>query len=217
MLPCSLQEGDHRWINSVARALQLLNSLYGPFGRAYGIGRCAKVGAAAGLTLPRPEVPAVCPTAALSRSREQLCHRHWRAFPLQMCYELWRDLEEESEGDSQGRNPEIGNIFFMDRGGGCIRLQPGLAGGALGTAHTGQEAAGQRPDLLADTDYVTALCSQMVYEGLVDDTFRIKCGRSQGSSGVTWGRAVVVIQSVTPLLLILLCRQRGFWARSHLL
>lgn len=39
----SLQEGDHRWINSVARALQLLNSLYGPFGKAYGIGRCAKV------------------------------------------------------------------------------------------------------------------------------------------------------------------------------
>uniref|UniRef100_A0A8B9BLP6 VPS33B late endosome and lysosome associated n=1 Tax=Anser brachyrhynchus TaxID=132585 RepID=A0A8B9BLP6_9AVES len=70
-------EGDHRWINSVARALQLLNSLYGPFSRAYGIGRCAK-----------------------------------------MCYELWRELEEESEGDSQG----------------------------------------------------------MVYEGLVDDTFRIKCG-----------------------------------------
>lgn len=87
MLPCSLQEGDHRWINSVARALQLLNSLYGPFSRAYGIGRCAKVGAAAGLTLPRPEVPAVCPgeaalAPALSRSREQLCHRHWPAFPL---------------------------------------------------------------------------------------------------------------------------------------
>lgn len=39
----SLQEGDHRWINTIARALQLLNSLYGPFGRAYGIGRCAKV------------------------------------------------------------------------------------------------------------------------------------------------------------------------------
>lgn len=57
---------------------------------------------------------------------------------------------------------------------------------------TGQEAAGQRLGLIADTDYVTALCSQMVYEGLVDDTFRIKCGRSQGSSGVTWGRAVVL-------------------------
>ncbi|XP_015728855.1 vacuolar protein sorting-associated protein 33B isoform X2 [Coturnix japonica] len=94
-------EGDHRWINSVARALQLLNSLYGPFNRAYGIGRCAK-----------------------------------------MCYELWRDLEEESESDGQGRKAEIGNIFLMDR----------------------------------DIDYVTALCSQVVYEGLVDDTFRIKCG-----------------------------------------
>ncbi|XP_029871707.1 vacuolar protein sorting-associated protein 33B isoform X3 [Aquila chrysaetos chrysaetos] len=68
-------EGDHRWINSVARALQLLNSLYGPFGKAYGIGRCAK-----------------------------------------MSYEVWRDLEEESEADGQGRKPEIGNIFLMDRG-----------------------------------------------------------------------------------------------------
>ncbi|NWR81534.1 VP33B protein, partial [Centropus unirufus] len=60
----------------------------------------------------------------------------------QMSYELWRELEEENEGDSQGRKPEIGNVFLMDR----------------------------------DTDYVTALCSQVVYEGLVDDTFRIKCG-----------------------------------------
>lgn len=30
--------------------------------------------------------------------------------------------------------------------------------------------------LFLDVDYVTALCSQVVYEGLVDDTFRIKCG-----------------------------------------
>ncbi|KFM08290.1 Vacuolar protein sorting-associated protein 33B, partial [Aptenodytes forsteri] len=103
-------EGDHRWINSVARALQLLNSLYGPFGKAYGIGRCAK-----------------------------------------MSYELWRDLEEESEGDGQGRKPEIGNIFLMDR----------------------------------DMDYVTALCSQVVYEGLVDDTFRIKCGSVDFGPDVT--------------------------------
>ncbi|XP_010010994.1 PREDICTED: vacuolar protein sorting-associated protein 33B, partial [Nestor notabilis] len=66
-------EGDHRWINSVARALQLLNSLYGPLGRAYGI----------------------------------------------------------------------------------------------------------------DTDYVTALCSQVVYEGLVDDTFRIKCGSVDFGPDVT--------------------------------
>ncbi|NXF42248.1 VP33B protein, partial [Nyctibius bracteatus] len=103
-------EGDHRWINSVARALQLLNSLYGPFGGAYGIGRCAK-----------------------------------------MSYELWRDLEEESEGDGQGRKPEIGNVFLIDR----------------------------------DMDYVTALCSQVVYEGLVDDTFRIKCGSVDFGPDVT--------------------------------
>uniref|UniRef100_A0A8C6ZCW6 VPS33B late endosome and lysosome associated n=1 Tax=Nothoprocta perdicaria TaxID=30464 RepID=A0A8C6ZCW6_NOTPE len=103
-------EGDHRWINSVARALQLLNSLYGPFSRAYGIGRCAK-----------------------------------------MSYELWRDLEEESDSDGQGRKPEIGTVFLMDR----------------------------------DTDYVTALCSQVVYEGLLDDTFRIKCGSVDFGPDVT--------------------------------
>ncbi|XP_027522519.1 vacuolar protein sorting-associated protein 33B isoform X1 [Corapipo altera] len=103
-------EGDHRWINPVARALQLLNSLYGPFGKAYGIGRCAK-----------------------------------------MSHELWRDLEEESEGEGQGRKPEIGHVFLMDR----------------------------------DVDYVTALCSQVVYEGLVDDTFRIKCGSVDFGPDVT--------------------------------
>ncbi|XP_071670005.1 vacuolar protein sorting-associated protein 33B isoform X2 [Patagioenas fasciata] len=105
-------EGDHRWINTIARALQLLNSLYGPFSRAYGIGRCAK-----------------------------------------MSYELWRDLEEESEGDGQGRTPEIGNVFLMDR----------------------------------DMDYVTALCSQVVYEGLVDDTFRIKCAPCPSAGSVDFG------------------------------
>lgn len=31
--------------------------------------------------------------------------------------------------------------------------------------------------LVSDMDFVTALCSQVVYEGLVDDTFRIKCGK----------------------------------------
>ncbi|NWQ68731.1 VP33B protein, partial [Neopipo cinnamomea] len=103
-------EGDHRWINPVARALQLLNSLYGPFRKAYGIGRCAK-----------------------------------------MSHELWRDLEEESEGEGQGRKPEIGHVFLMDR----------------------------------DVDYVTALCSQVVYEGLVDDTFRIKCGSVDFGPDVT--------------------------------
>ncbi|XP_062357498.1 vacuolar protein sorting-associated protein 33B isoform X6 [Cinclus cinclus] len=103
-------EGDHRWINPIARALQLLNSLYGPFGKTYGIGRCAK-----------------------------------------MSYELWRDLEEENESEGQGRKPEIGHVFLTDR----------------------------------DMDYVTALCSQVVYEGIVDDTFRIKCGSVDFGPDVT--------------------------------
>lgn len=34
-----------------------------------------------------------------------------------MSYELWRDLEEESEGEGQGRKAEIGHVFLMDRGG----------------------------------------------------------------------------------------------------
>uniref|UniRef100_A0A2K6BWH4 Vacuolar protein sorting-associated protein 33B n=1 Tax=Macaca nemestrina TaxID=9545 RepID=A0A2K6BWH4_MACNE len=94
-------EGDQRWINTVAQALHLLSTLYGPFPNCYGIGRCAK-----------------------------------------MAYELWRNLEEEEDGETKGRRPEIGHIFLLDR----------------------------------DVDFVTALCSQVVYEGLVDDTFRIKCG-----------------------------------------
>ncbi|XP_070618886.1 LOW QUALITY PROTEIN: vacuolar protein sorting-associated protein 33B [Erythrolamprus reginae] len=36
-------EADQRWINTVAQALQLMNSLYGPFTETYGIGRCAKM------------------------------------------------------------------------------------------------------------------------------------------------------------------------------
>lgn len=94
-------EGNQRWISTVARALQLLNTLYGPFPHCYGLGRCAK-----------------------------------------MVRELWRTLEEEEAGEVKGRQPEIGHVFFLDR----------------------------------DVDFVTALCSQVVYEGLVDDTFRIKCG-----------------------------------------
>uniref|UniRef100_A0A8C5KAA1 Vacuolar protein sorting 33B n=1 Tax=Jaculus jaculus TaxID=51337 RepID=A0A8C5KAA1_JACJA len=94
-------EGDQRWINTVAQALHLLSTLYGPFPNCYGIGRCAK-----------------------------------------MSYELWKKLEDEEDSESKGRRPEIGHIFLLDR----------------------------------DMDFVTALCSQVVYEGLVDDTFRIKCG-----------------------------------------
>ncbi|XP_036590482.1 vacuolar protein sorting-associated protein 33B isoform X1 [Trichosurus vulpecula] len=68
-----------------------------------------------------------------------------------MVYEMWRELEEEEEGEIKGRKPEIGHIFLLDR----------------------------------DVDFVTALCSQVVYEGLVDDTFRIKCGSVDFGPDVT--------------------------------
>lgn len=36
-----------------------------------------------------------------------------------------------------------------------------------------------RVAFLTDVDFVSPLCSQVVYEGLVDDIFRIKCGAYQ--------------------------------------
>ncbi|XP_013929896.1 PREDICTED: vacuolar protein sorting-associated protein 33B isoform X2 [Thamnophis sirtalis] len=103
-------EADQRWINTVAQALQLMNSLFGPFTETYGLGRCAK-----------------------------------------MVHALWRDIAEKSEVDNIDRKPEIGHVFLIDR----------------------------------DVDYITALCSQVVYEGLVDDTFRIKCGSVDFGPDVT--------------------------------
>ncbi|XP_019723134.1 vacuolar protein sorting-associated protein 33B [Hippocampus comes] len=91
--------GDLRWVRTAGSALHLLHSIYGPFSKVYGIGRCSK-----------------------------------------MVYESWR--EQAEEGDYKARNTEIGNVFLIDR----------------------------------DVDFVTPLCSQVVYEGLVDDVFRIKCG-----------------------------------------
>ncbi|XP_030045526.1 vacuolar protein sorting-associated protein 33B [Microcaecilia unicolor] len=103
-------EGDQRWINTVAKALHVLNSLFGPFAKTYGMGRCAK-----------------------------------------MVHEMWKELEEESEGDRKEKRPAVGHIFLFDR----------------------------------DVDYVTPLCSQVVYEGLVDDIFRIKCGSVEFGPEVT--------------------------------
>ncbi|XP_046898013.1 vacuolar protein sorting-associated protein 33B [Hypomesus transpacificus] len=92
-------DGDQRWVRTAGSALNLLHSLYGPFSKVYGIGRCSK-----------------------------------------MTYESWR--EQVKEGEQKTHQAEIGNVFLIDR----------------------------------DVDFVTPLCSQVVYEGLVDDTFRIKCG-----------------------------------------
>ncbi|CAK6982870.1 vacuolar protein sorting-associated protein 33B [Scomber scombrus] len=91
--------GDQRWVRTAGSALHLLHSLYGPFSKVYGIGRCAK-----------------------------------------MAYESCRD--QVAEGEQRAQKAEIGNVFLIDR----------------------------------DVDFVTPLCSQVVYEGLVDDIFKIKCG-----------------------------------------
>lgn len=37
----------------------------------------------------------------------------------QMSYELWRKLEEEEDGETKGRRPEIGHVFLLDRGKEC--------------------------------------------------------------------------------------------------
>ncbi|KAM9318269.1 vacuolar protein sorting-associated protein 33B isoform 1-T4 [Pholidichthys leucotaenia] len=100
--------GNQRWVRTVGSALHLLHSLYGPFCKVYGIGRCSK-----------------------------------------MAYESWRNQIEEEE--QKPRKAEIGNVFLIDR----------------------------------DVDYVTPLCSQVVYEGLVDDVFRIKCGCVEFGPDVT--------------------------------
>uniref|UniRef100_A0A1A7X9M0 Vacuolar protein sorting 33B n=1 Tax=Iconisemion striatum TaxID=60296 RepID=A0A1A7X9M0_9TELE len=100
--------GDQRWVRTAGSALHLLHSLYGPFSKLYGIGRCSK-----------------------------------------MTYECWRKLVEE--GEQKTHQAEIGNVFLIDR----------------------------------DVDFVTPLCSQVVYEGLVDDIFRIKCGCVEFGPDVT--------------------------------
>ncbi|XP_023669919.1 vacuolar protein sorting-associated protein 33B [Paramormyrops kingsleyae] len=100
--------GDQRWVTTAGSALHLLHSVYGPFSKAYGIGRCAK-----------------------------------------MVYESWR--EQGKEGEKKTPQSEIGTVFLVDR----------------------------------DVDFVTPLCSQVVYEGLVDDIFRIKCGSVEFTPDVT--------------------------------
>uniref|UniRef100_A0A8B9JNH0 VPS33B late endosome and lysosome associated n=1 Tax=Astyanax mexicanus TaxID=7994 RepID=A0A8B9JNH0_ASTMX len=66
-----------------------------------------------------------------------------------MVYESWR--EQVEDGEQKTQQPEIGNVFLIDR----------------------------------DVDFITPLCSQVVYEGLVDDIFRIKCGSVEFGPEVT--------------------------------
>ncbi|XP_068617048.1 vacuolar protein sorting-associated protein 33B [Brachionichthys hirsutus] len=108
--------GDQRWVRTAGSTLHLLDSLYGPFSKVYGIGRCSK-----------------------------------------MAYESWR--KQVDEGEQRSGEAEIGTVFLIDR----------------------------------DVDFVTPLCSQVVYEGLMDDIFRIKCGCVEFGPDVTSDKSLKVM------------------------
>ncbi|XP_029000592.1 vacuolar protein sorting-associated protein 33B [Betta splendens] len=99
--------GDQRWVRTISNVLHQLYSLYGPFSKVYGIGRCSK-----------------------------------------MAYDAWK---QNKEGEQKADHAAIGKMVLIDR----------------------------------DVDYVTPLCSQVVYEGLVDDIFKIKCGCVEFGPDVT--------------------------------
>ncbi len=83
-----------------------------------------------------------------------------------MAYESWR--EQVEEGEQRTRQAEIGKVFLIDRG----EEQPCVV---LLASHMTSFLL-NLVFVSADVDFVTPLCSQVVYEGLVDDIFRIKCG-----------------------------------------
>lgn len=85
--------------------------------------------------------------------------------------------------------------------------------GRAARARSGRAAPA--PSLVADTDYVTALCSQVVYEGLVDDTFRIKCGRSPGEATGRCGAAHLRRESPQGLCLLLSDREPACCSQSR--
>lgn len=102
------QAGDQRWVRTAGSALHLLHSLYGPFSKIFGIGRCSKV-----RSDQTPE------------NRSDVWAVHELKFLLlflclQMAYESWRKQVEE--GEQKPRQAEIGNVFLIDRGEDPQRL-----------------------------------------------------------------------------------------------
>lgn len=65
----SRQAGDQRWLRTASSALHLLHSLYGPFSKVYGIGRCSKVAAATGGSLSSQSASLLCSNARWSLFR----------------------------------------------------------------------------------------------------------------------------------------------------
>lgn len=80
------------------------------------------------------------------------------------------------EGEQRARQAEIGNVFLIDRGMGfgTVYYRHFIIWDILIMNLRSINVCLTR---FADVDFVTPLCSQVVYEGLVDDIFRIKCGK----------------------------------------
>lgn len=98
-----VQAGDQRWVRTAGSALHLLHSLFGPFSKVYGIGRCSKVQNDQRSKISRSDPVA---SSTLRRLLLSLC--------LQMTYESWR--EQVEQGEQKARHAEIGNVFLIDRG-----------------------------------------------------------------------------------------------------
>lgn len=80
-----------------------------------------------------------------------------------MVEKCWR--EQGEKGEMKDQQAKIGKVFLMDRGETQTRFLPRAEPHFI-----------LSNVFFTDVDFVTPLCSQVVYEGLVDDIFRIKCG-----------------------------------------
>lgn len=194
------QEGDQRWVTTAGSALHLLHSLYGPFNKLYGIGRTAKVSgwlvtehcqnvriislshtdtfSCSAVSVPLSWLwlfslfsslyLSACPPppdfsldglrvlegVAGRGGAEASETRHWK------CFSNWQRYRK-------GYLTWFYYFYFFPNCAWFIinsQIVIALPYWFLCSVfHT-------------DVDFVTPLCSQVVYEGLVDDIFRIKCG-----------------------------------------
>lgn len=146
------QAGDQRWVRTAGSALHLLYSLYGPFSKVYGIGRCSKV---PHLQLPRCVVGAFL---SLRSNCGEFCPDGLRV----VAGASGRGRAENSPGWNRK------GFSHRPRWGPVERIFCGLSCDTFSSLTC--------VTLFTDVDFVTPLCSQVVYEGLVDDIFRNKCG-----------------------------------------
>lgn len=141
-------------MRTVSSSLHLLHSLYGPFSKVHGIGRFSKVPRLRLLEKYLFNISSTTVAIVGLNCSVQMVNKCWR--------------QQVEEGEQKSREAKIGTVFLIDRGE-THTLSFHLWATCRAALHSPQR-------VFADVDYVTPLCSQVVYEGLVDDIFRIKCG-----------------------------------------